>query len=69
VVINQSMASKFFPNENPLGKRKTIGKILGPACDSRRGGLPTLYVWLQLTTLSDIVHAADSSIAAAETAR
>ena len=111
VVINQSIATKFFPGENPIGKRITIGKNLGPAwidvprevvgvAGDARSTLeepvsPTMYTpftqvpanlakillgvipvrWAVRTyagsvvaadELSDAVHAADSSIAAAE---
>jgi putative ABC transport system permease protein len=30
VVINQAMASKYFPNQNPIGKRIVIAKTMGP---------------------------------------
>ena len=30
VVVNQAMAKKYWPNEDPIGQRITIGKGLGP---------------------------------------
>jgi putative ABC transport system permease protein len=30
VVISQAMASKYFPNQNPIGKRIVIAKTMGP---------------------------------------
>src|SRR5262245_14261811 len=32
-IINERMASRFFPNENPLGKRLRIGKQGEPLCE------------------------------------
>src|SRR5262245_56967193 len=32
-IINERMASRFFPNENPLGKRLRIGKQGEPFCE------------------------------------
>jgi putative ABC transport system permease protein len=35
IVINEAMAKKYWPNENPLGATVTIGKGLGPEFDDR----------------------------------
>jgi putative ABC transport system permease protein len=35
VVINQTMAKKYWPNENPIGQVITIGKGLGPQFDDQ----------------------------------
>ena len=43
VIINQTLARRHWPNENPLGKRLKIGKasleIIGVAADAKESGL------------------------------
>jgi predicted permease len=35
LIINQAMAKKYWPNENPLGATVTIGKGIGPEMEDR----------------------------------
>ena len=35
VVINEAMAKKYWPNENPLGATVTIGKGIGGGMEDR----------------------------------
>jgi predicted permease len=35
VIVNEAMAKKYWPNENPVGAIMTIGKGLGPEFDDR----------------------------------
>lgn len=54
VVINETMANTFWPNENPLGKRLEMGQpyeIIGVAKDSSYNSFgktsePYIYLWL-----------------------
>jgi putative ABC transport system permease protein len=57
VIVNQTFASRFFPGEDPIGKRVTAMRIpemqemtvIGIASDTRRGGMlagftPEMYI-------------------------
>src|SRR5262249_57480286 len=39
VIINESLARKFFPNENPIGQHLTIGGNIGPDYSDRARGI------------------------------
>ena len=49
VVVNQSLADEYFPDEDPIGKRVQFGEIVGIVADVRAFGLdeeptPELYL-------------------------
>jgi len=57
VIINETLARQFFPNENPIGHRLAVGRgsatIVGVSVDTRNRGIansvnPEIYVpWMQ----------------------
>jgi putative ABC transport system permease protein len=66
VVVNQAFVRRFFPSEDPLGKRVTFGNpqdkgvrwltIVGVVADTRRGGInrpPWAEVYFPLTQSAD----------------
>jgi putative ABC transport system permease protein len=49
VVINQSLADEYFPDEDPIGKRVQVGEITGVVANVRQFGLdeePTPEIYL-----------------------
>jgi len=42
VIVNEALVRRFFPNENPVGKRVSGGTIIGVAADVKNQGLAQL---------------------------
>jgi predicted permease len=53
MVINQAMAKKYWPNENPIGQVITIGKGLGPQFDDQPRQIVGIVGDVRETGLSD----------------